>query len=337
MSVPDLTVAADDAKVASGAQDQAGGSAPNVAHKVADNDPGGSDAGHPYVVWTADMAGRQLEPPSDDKTKPRPKQDPLNPKARQIMFTLNDASKKPPSADQLALVAEFERTIHALNHLYPPDHPGAEDKFRLLYRTVFGLARVALQQVNGYTPEGARKALEAVQEDIINHEAPRVKNGNIKEQLKWAAWIALPAALAYVILSRVPDDGVLGSWLGELGANRAVLANYMLLWVGCCLGVCLSYALRKPKFMLEDLVNPESDFLTPAIRLALTGTLAVLLVMFSVLEFFDLTVAKHSLSDIAKPNSQMLALVVGIVLGIGEKLLSGTVLSKSEALVGNLK
>ncbi len=296
--------------------------------------------GKSFILWVADSTGKKLQPMSSGDKPVRPTQDSSNPQARQIVFTLNPLGKQPPPSDQMELYAGFERVIHALNHLYPVGDPAAEAKFRLFYRTVFGLAQLSLEAdeaVGGFSADTARKNLDAVNKDIVDDEAPRVKNANIKEQLRWALWIAIPAALAYMVLSHVPDAGNLGGWLKELGASRATVANFMLLWVGCCLGVSLSYALRKPEFTLEDLVTPESDFLTPAIRVALTGTLTMLLVMFSVLGIADVKVASHSLSDVANPNEQMLAFVVGVICGIGEKLLSGTVMAKTKSLLGSIK
>jgi hypothetical protein len=311
----------------------------SAANIPVDSAPAEAVSGGSYFVWTADMNGKPLQPRPEgsSKTSEPPRQDPLVKEARQIMYTLNDAGQQPPSSEQLELVAEFEKVIHVLNHLYPPGDPDAESKFRLRYRTVFGLSRVSLQKVKGYNAETAKKTLDTIKADLINHEAPRIKNTNIKEQLRWAAWIAGPAAAAYVILSRVPDNGVLATWLTDLGANRATVANFMLLWVGCCLGVSLSYALRKSVFTLDDLVDPESDYLTPAIRVALTGTLAMLLVMLSMLKIVNISFADHSLSQVADAGQAMLAFVVGVICGIGEKLLSGTILTKSEALVGGIK
>lgn len=296
--------------------------------------------GRSFLIWTADSTGKKLQPKPAEEAAVRPNQDPSDSKARQIVFTPNPAGKQPPPNDQMELYAGFERVIHALNHLYPAGEPASEAKFRLLYHTVFGLAQLALEADEahgGLGVDAAKKALEAVQKDIVDDEAPRVKNANIREQLRWALWISIPAVVAYMVLSHVPSDGYLSTWLTELGAQRATVANFMLLWVGCCLGVCLSYALRKPDFTLEDLVTPESDFLTPAIRIGLTGTLTMLLVMFSVLGIVDLAIASHKLSDVANPNEQMLAFVAGVICGIGEKFLSGTVMSKTKSLMGNIK
>jgi hypothetical protein len=288
-----------------------------------------------FLVWTADRTGVRLQPLKEDGT--RPKQDPSRPEARQITFTPNDAGKQPPPSDQMDLASDVNRVIHALNHLYPPGDPTSEANFRFFYRSVFGVAQLALEKEKGFDAKTAQTQLDIIKKDIVDDEGPRVKSANIKMQLKWAAWIAIPFGAAYLLLSHVPDNGYIGRWLGELGAKRAAVANFMLLWVGCFLGVCLSYALRTTKLTIEDLVNPESDYLTPAIRLLLTGTLTMLLVMLSMLDIVDVSIASHKLSSIANPDSQMLAFVLGVIFGIGEKLLPATIMAKTKDLVGSIK
>jgi hypothetical protein len=266
----------------------------------------------------------------------RPKQDPTLPEARQILFSLNDAGRQPPPPDDVDLADSCERVVHALNHLYPAGDPASEAKFRLNYHDVFGLAGLALEKEHGFDTATSKKQLDRIKRNIVEDEGPRIKNSNIKVQLHWAAWISFPVFGAFLLFSLLPDNGNLG-WLKQLGANRATLANFMLLWVGCCLGVCLSYALRTQELTLEDLVTPDSDFLTPAIRLGLTGTLAMLLVMLSMLDIVDLTIAKSKLSDIADPNHQMFAFIVGTVCGIAEKLLPTKFMTATKDLVGGIK
>ena len=89
------------------------------------------------------------------------------------------------------------------------------------------------------------------------------------------------------------------------------------------ISVCLSHAFRTTTFSLADLTRTDSDHLSPQLRLLITGTLAVILVLMAVLGLGDVTIGNASIAKAAA--LPMLAFVVGAILGIGEQKLSGTV------------
>ena len=51
----------------------------------------------------------------------------------------------------------------------------------------------------------------------------------------------------------------------------------------------------------------------------------------------DISIASQKLSDVANQNQEMLAFVVGVICGISEKILSGTITTKTKALIGSVK
>jgi hypothetical protein len=289
----------------------------------------GTKAAGSFFILTADKAGNRLNPPDENATPPR--QNPSDANARNIIFSRKDTATGQLPRDQIEVCDGIEKIIHALNFLYPAGKHRDDANFRLYYVRVFGLAKVALEK-GTFDADFAKKELALIERDLIDDKGPYIKNKHIKDLLRCAAWLSIPAFLAYVVLCQYELD-----WLQKLHANRQVLANFMLLWLGCFLGVCLSYALRKPDMTLEDLVTTDSDFLTPLIRLAFTGTLAMLLVMLSMLKLLDVKFGPLALSEVSSDNQQMLAFVVGVICGIGEKLLSGTITTKTKALIGNGK
>jgi hypothetical protein len=134
----------------------------------------------------------------------------------------------------------------------------------------------------------------------------------------------------YAVLMLFGGNATLVPKLGQLGIEASTAANFMLLWVGTFVGVCLSYAIRTHVFTLSDLTRANSDYLAPEIRLLLTGSFATLLALAAFAGFADLTIGSVHAKDIA--SKPMLAFVVGAIIGISEQKLSGTV----EAKLGSL-
>jgi hypothetical protein len=277
-----------------------------------------------FFILTADHAGAKLNPVCDENSPPP--QDPTDPRARQIAFHLRRGLSTVPPPEQLEWHRAADRVIHAINHVYPRGEDSSASKFRLFYVSVFALARLTLQD-GILNINDARQELSAIERDLIEDAGPTVKNMHILDLLMWAAWLSLPFLLAYIFLCHVPAPAEKYSRIYEffhkIHVQPAVLANFMLLWLGCFLGVCLSYALRKHDFTVDDLITAEADLLRPAIRLAFAGTLAMLLVMFAVWGIVDVQVGHTSLSSVADPEKSMFAFFVGTICGISEILLPG--------------
>ena len=297
-----------------------------------------------FRVRVADKAGVELH------TEPHQAAVPSDSKARQLVIDVDIAKGgQSPSASDMAMYREVCRLEHALLELYPESQPLAESRFRLFFVRLFYIAQLALEgdvkvndngkitSVGGrLSTEAAKAEIQAIGDELIEGEAPRIKNRHLRELGRWAAITGVPALLAYVLVSLLSPEPKSATefikFLLRLHVEPEAAANFMLLWTGTMVGVCLSYAFRTTTFSLADLTRTDSDHLSPQLRLLITGTLAVIPVLMAVLSLGDVTIGNAS---IAKAAAQpMLAFVVGAILGIGEQKLSGTVATRAGALFG---
>ena len=124
-------------------------------------------------------------------------------------------------------------------------------------------------------------------------------------------------------------------FLDRLHIEPTTPASFVVVWLGCFLGVCFSFTLRKHDFKVDDLVaKTESDLLRPVARLAFAGTLTMLLVMLSTLNMVDVKCGSLALSRVTEPHSHTLAFVVGVVCGISELLLPVKVMGQTARFGG---
>lgn len=297
-----------------------------------------------FAIRVADKGGSKLHTEADQAAMP------TDPKARQLVFDMKIAKggTSPPVAD-MVICREISRIEHALQELYPEGQDNAETLFRPYFVRLFHIAQLALEgdvvvddkgqvkSVGGrLSIEAAKAEIEAIANDLIDDEAPRIKNRHLRELGKWAALIALPALLAYVAISLlVPAGGKTNEFvqiMDRLNLQPKAAANFMLLWVGTMVGVCLSYAFRTTEFSVGDLTKTDSDHLSAQLRLMIVGTLAMLLVLMAVLSLGDVALGNMSIAKAAE--IPMLAFVVGAILGIGEQKLSGNVSKRAGDMFG---
>jgi hypothetical protein len=286
-------------------------------------------------------------------TEPEQAAVPSDPKARRLVFDVDIAKGGPsPTMSDMALIRELGRIEHALNELYPAGQENADSRFRLYFVSLFYIAQLALEgdvqvddkgkvtSVGGrLSSESAKAEVQAIADELIEDEAPRIKNRHLHELGRWAAIAGVPALPAYVLISLLSPDGNSANEFSKLmlrlHVDPGAAANFMLLWAGTMVGVCLSYAFRTTTFSLVDLTRTDSDYLSPQLRLLITGTLAVILVLMAVLNLGDVTIGTMSIAKAAE--LPMLAFVVGAILGIGEQKLSGTVATRAGELFGGGK
>ena len=261
------------------------------------------------------------------------------------MFDI-DLSGAGPTPAEMQLYCELGKLEHALNKLYPASEPSREPKFRALFGRVFFLAQLALEgdvtkDSYGKKQVGNRLAADVVEaeirsigEDLISDEAPRIKNGHLRELARWASMFSLVFLAGYVALMHFASsqDASVVAYLVRLHIDAVVAANFMLLWIGTLAGVCLSYAIRTHEFSVSDLIRTDDDHLAPQIRLVLTGLFATMLTLIAVLGLGDIAIGGFKLSNI--DSSPLLAIVLGAIFGIGEQKLSNTVSRRVEDILG---
>ena len=283
-----------------------------------------------YRIWTAKADGRALDPPTGADPEPNRYPHPNDPRAVDIYFGLPGEA---PPKDQLDLQGEIEDVLDTARRLYLDAEPKREERFRRCYVRLFQLAQLGLEIANPPT-DLARGAVKEVVRDLIDDEAGHVKNGHLRvlglEVLKFSAAFVY----AYLVLRLLPEP--LARFLDEhLDIDRAVASNFMLLWVGCFVGVWLSYGIRTVTFTLADLTSTDSDHLQPRFRLLFAGTLTMLLGLLFSLGIVEIQIGSYPLSGIrSRPE---LAFLVGAFWGISEAALPGTVAQRASAFVAGIK
>ena len=183
---------------------------------------------------------------------------------------------------------------------------------------------------NRLSDDAAKAEVAAIANDLIDDEAPRIKNGHLRELARCAVKLTIPFLASYVVLTLFAKE--LTDLLLKLNIVPVVAANFMLLWVGTFVGVCLSYAIRTHVFSLADLTRTDKDYLAPQIRLILAGGFAMVIALLCIVGLGDIEFGTVKLSNLGMKPVPMLAFVLGAVLGISEQKLSGTI----EKRVGDL-
>lgn len=290
-----------------------------------------------FTLRVADAKGHTIDPGAQVLYDPCAKE------ACELVFDVCITPESSPDANDLVLYHRLEKIGHALRELYLTGSTPREDKFRPHFVRLFYLAQLALEgdvslgtdkkkQVGGrLSPEAARLEIDALEADLIEDEAPRLKNARLTHLASSAVGLAIAFLVAYVLLRSLPANGPVVALLGELGVQRDVAANFMLLWVGTFVGVCLSYAIRTHAFGIAELTCDNPDFLQPNVRLLLTGTFAALLALVALAGLGDVEIGTLKLSDAGL--SPMNAFVIGAVLGLSEKKLMGTVQARLGGLL----
>ena len=298
--------------------------------------PGGP-SGPPYKIGVADKMGNEIGPDANGFSKPEDKE------ARSLVFDIQ-LENAPTTAD-MGFERDLGKIEFALCKLYPDTDAAAEAKFRPYFVRLFYLSQLILEgdirkDANGkkvvgekrLSSEAAKVDIEALGADLIDDEAPRVKNDRLRDLIRWAGGLGAAFLAAYFVLALGASNTAFFDFLKILNVEAHYAANFMLLWVGALIGVCLSYAFRTHQFSLIDLTRDDSSYLAPQYRLLLTGALAMLLAMFAVVGLGDVEFGGIKLSAIATKSE--LAFVIGAILGISEKTLSGTVEKRAGALFG---
>ena len=282
-----------------------------------------------FRIWTAQDDGSALLQDADGQMLDHPQ--PKDARAVEIYFGI--LSGPPPPADQVELQDAIEKLLAALRQLYRDVDPPRPDRFRRYYVRLFQLAQLGLEGANPPTAL-VRNALSGLTQDLVDEEAPRVKNGHLQALGNWVVQYGLYALVAYVVLSLMPAPlaAVLHT---RLALDCTQAANFMLLWVGCFIGVWLSYGIRTAQFTLADLTRTDSDRLQPQFRLIFIGALTMLLGLLFSLGIIEVKLGSYALSDIGR--QPMLALLVGCFCGISEAALPGSVAQKATAFVGSIK
>lgn len=287
----------------------------------------------PYVIWTADSNGAVLDGPIAGQPEVNQFPVPSNPAALEIYFGLDSGALQPPSKVQGELQSEIAQVLSVVQKLYIGPDSSPAPKFRRYYVRLFRLAQLGLEGPNA-SPEVATSALASVKRDLISEESGRVKNGHLMTLGKAAATFSIPLLVIYVGLALFRDTQF-DDWLNALGIVRSTAANFIVLWLGCFLGVWLSYGIRTASLTLDDLIITDSDRLLPHMRLLFAGALTMVLGMLFVAGIVEIKIGSYGVTEIAK--NPMLAFLVGVICGISEAALPQVASRRASAFIADLK
>jgi hypothetical protein len=214
-------------------------------------------------------------------------------------------SDDPIPEDHLTLKDEVEHTLTVLRSLFPNGGP----RFEGYYQPLLALAQVGLAAETPQ-PEVARRALNALKQQVVTWEGGGIKNRYMKQLGACAALLAAPAAVGALLLL----------WAGS---DDTMFARFLAVWGGCMAGVWLSFGARKTAWTFDDLHMPERDRLEPLIRLVFAGLLTIIIALSFSTE--TVVVAVGTVNSAQVNSSYRVALLVGMLCGFSEQALSSTV------------
>jgi hypothetical protein len=223
--------------------------------------------------------------------------------ARDIRFEVCLGSDGNIPQEQLELRDQCHAALTVVRIICPD-----EKRFREYFDHLLGLAQAGLVGDTA-NPELAMRALEELKQDITAREAGRIKNAYMKKLGFWAAIGVVMLAATWGLLR----------WIG-VGVWPKNLAVFE---IGTMLGVWLSFGTRKPTLKFEELHILEDDRLEPVVRIAFAGILAATLALIFYLHVVDVKLGALSTERIA--DNPWVALLIGILSGVGEKALSTNV------------
>jgi hypothetical protein len=232
--------------------------------------------------------------------------------------------------DQLDLKRDVERALYGISRLFI--HGDKQDpKFRPYYVQLLNLAQLGLVGPNA-SPDVAKRALQSTTADLIDAEGSAVKNGHLARLARVAVVLSIPCMLLYVALRLTGRARCVASILHKLSVDSVQMSSFMLLWVGCFVGVVLSYGSRTTRMTLDDLIVTDTDYLLPAARHLFAGTLTMILGILLCLGVVEVKIAGASTRQlIADP---MIAFLIGTLCGISELVLPGAVAKRADSVLG---
>lgn len=284
----------------------------------------------PFEIYPADKNGNVI----GQKQLPIDSSDINKEEAIEIYFATSNSA----TTDQAELQQDIGKVLRCIQLIYLRPAAGSDarckEQFRIYYIRLFRLAQVGLEEGN-VSPEFSKSTLASIKAELIDDEASRVKNDHLKRLGMAAIKIALLPIVIYILMRLIKPNNALDNFLHSIGIQPLVLANFMLLWVGCFVGVWLSYGIRTTVFTLTDLTLTDSDHLLPRMRLLFAGTLTMILGIIFMLDVVKISLGNYSITDIA--TNSALAFLIGAFCGISELVLPATVSKQASDFISKVK
>lgn len=219
-----------------------------------------------------------------------------------------------PTDDQLTLKDEVEHVLVVLRTLFP----SGGSRFELYFEPLISLAQVGLS-ADPAQPAVARRALFALKNQVLAWEGARIKNKYMKELGLRSLTLGLPAAIVGLLVKQLYPAGEL-------------FAGFLVLWVGCMAGVWLSFGARKMTWSFDDLHIPEQDRLEPVVRLCFAGLLTTIVGLSFSTGTVIVDVGAVSTQNIN--DTLRVALLIGMLCGFSEQILSTNVAKQASSFLG---
>ncbi len=288
-----------------------------------------------FHVWPANAAGAPLKLQLEGD-RPVTAPDPFDPAATEIYFGIAADAPQPIPKAQTDIKDGVEAALRAIGQLYLPAGTASDNqqRFRAYYVRLFSLAQLGCEASNAQ-PEIAAGALAMLTSDLIDDEAGKVKSKHFKRLGSVALMLSLPFLFLYVLLRAAGRELLFANAFDTLAIQPLVLANFMMLWIGCFLGVCLSYLIRTQKFTLADLTQTDDDALQPAVRLLFAGCLTMILGIVLVYPFLEVSIGDIPLTRIG--DSPMMAFLVGALCGVSERALPALIGKRASDFISSIK
>jgi hypothetical protein len=231
--------------------------------------------------------------------------------------------------EQHNLKARIERTLSSLRSIYAVDDTTKPQAARNLanfdtaFEKLLSLTAAGLGTLQA-DPAVADAALDALQSEVVDREAGRMKNAYMIRLGIPALLAATAFAAMYFVYQYVPPRG---RWPAEIYNYRHVF----LVLSGCMMGTWASFAARKVVLGFLDLAVLEQDRLDPKLRLIFTGVLTIFLTLVIVTGMVDIVIGGFHASRLV--GSGTVALLMGALAGLTEQTLPAALLDRARSFV----
>ncbi len=230
---------------------------------------------------------------------------------RGILFQIAPEFSGEIPEEQSNLYRECEKVSNAIDMIFPTNN----QKYQEYFVPLLSLAQAGLVGANA-NPNHAKKALEILKQNLIDKEGWAIKNGYLKK-----LGIICLYAISFYVLSFI---------LLRLCFNEIEFSNFSILLCGCCIGIWLSFAMRKVVLSFEDIYIIEKDQMEPIIRLIYANILCAIIFLGFNIGFIKLNIGSI---PIDATNGISFVFLIGCLLGVSEQTLSSRIFSSSTKLV----
>lgn len=165
-------------------------------------------------------------------------------------------------------------------------------------------------------PPLATAALEQIRTDIFRRKGIRIVYGYLMI-LAWWAFVGIVVGGVMVLLAKFYEPA---------------LAGYGWVIIGSMIGAWISVAVSRREVSFDGIQDYIERRAEPFIRMLFVAVFASIFALFLQLKILSLAIGDVDLGSFA--GSLGLALVLGVVLGIGEKALSVQLIDRAQNVIG---